>query len=1079
MSRNLLPPLRAENNIGLAKPPGAWQPFHEAWNLAKHLHLPAEAARRGAGTQITSIPSPWARMLLFRHALEDGLNHPLFMQVVSDVLDTLELTFFQGHLRGQCFYRKVDLLQLDEEHPSADPVYLRALTTQVPLIPVQQPRLGQKDSTPLDAVTLIYYGDSSESAKLVALSSPFTLFVTPQDRPHDIEGYFEYAAKPDALFRGLGSRDPGFVTYLDEKLLPQLRQQDRAMGGLLTYLDQELTAFKGKKVPVSLEAVPYISGMGGTTLHKLGELRVTSPLSLRPTRTITDRAPLVLTDNPPAQIYYNRVPLPRPWILDPEGERGQLPGTHIRYPWIYPADDFLEPVLVEMPDVLRNNYRDRKAEADTARYLLPLKPSFFEFFRPEDVPGIVSISRNPYGVVTVQLDIPVQGTGGTAQVVVQKMYSPNENTVQLKGTYLSLWPNFQAKSWQDYYLLHFEHGRRAAESLTIEFMDGDGRVHPPAERQTSGKTTPGVDSVEREQNTLVYHTPWVPEVLRLVLAGEGGAGVILPKLEDRNTGLQEQTSWRVGIDFGTSNTIIAMRGTSGTDSPGVIKLGDATRLDLVGLPTPALEDRWETTLSYYFYPAMVEAGPFPSHIFWRTDTNTNRDIPGIHANIPFSGALSSDTKNVLLPNLKWSDDPHANHLTRLFLRQVVMMVEAEALARHVSPRNVRYAWSYPMAFSEHKVNLFRKMWEVVLGRQGRSESRDESTCSLLFFQSHSDDFTPDAVAAKVTIDIGGGTSDIAAYADGGPLFRDSILFGGQDLTGSARQENEKSILNPFVKQLLSYAEAHGFRQKDVIDRYSSSHSKFNYLIRTEWFSEHQGDIASQPWFERFQIATFYFFSVILFYVGLQLRGAELSGERLPNIVYVGGNGSRFLDWLTSLTEWSAGEQRVFSKAFSKMLQAGMATGETVTIEVRASGNPKHEVAVGLLQDGASFDLEAPPAAVLGEEIRFGANATRKADESTIGQAITPENYQQVAYIQPLAKREITRLNNAFLEQLASIGFGFSNVQSARKQLESMDEAAYSDALRGRIGAFFKREGDQVYNGSLLTIEASACLSRLL
>ena len=71
MPRNLLPPLKQGNNVAVADPPGAWSPFEQAWTLAKQVALPAEDVHLG-WSDITSIPSPWARILLFRHALEEG-----------------------------------------------------------------------------------------------------------------------------------------------------------------------------------------------------------------------------------------------------------------------------------------------------------------------------------------------------------------------------------------------------------------------------------------------------------------------------------------------------------------------------------------------------------------------------------------------------------------------------------------------------------------------------------------------------------------------------------------------------------------------------------------------------------------------------------------------------------------------------------------------------------------------------------------------------------------------------------------------------------------------------------------------
>ncbi|HEU4560719.1 MAG TPA: hypothetical protein VFS20_22895 [Longimicrobium sp.] len=1076
MSRNLLPPLKQGNNVAVADPPGAWSPFEQAWTLAKHVALPAEDVHRG-WSDITSIPSPWARILLFRHALEEGHAHPLFEEVVSDVLDTLELFFFQQHLQGQCFVKPLDLAQLDRDFPGADRAFRRALVSQAPRVPEGD---GSAE-TRMTSVGLVYYGHSPDTARAIALTSPFTLFVTPADKTEEIEGYYEFAVKPHAHFRGVRDRDPLFVRYVREHLLPQVRSRP-AMQGLSRYLDGELAGARVEAGELEIEPVETLPGAGGVVLHKASVLRIRSPLSLRSSRVEPGAAPLVLTPNLPQTVYYNQVPLPRPWVLDPDAPREQLPATHIRHPWVHPAEDFLEPVLLQMPAELQGVLRDRKNSAETARYLLPLKPKFFEYFSPDEVSGIVSISSNPYGVVSVQLDIPVVGGHGVGQTLtVQRTYKPREESRSLERTFLSLWPNFEAAAWKDYYLLHFEYGGEASAAGRVEFYSDHGRIHPQAQRQQNGALGEGVDRVEREPSTAVYHTTAAPHVIRFVRE-DGLAGVLLPRLVNRKGAFQEQTSWQVGIDFGTSNTIVALKQTGQGNAPEVIRLGEATRISFCGTVQPSVAAVWEDTLNYYFFPREVSPAPFASQVFWRTDAR--RDVPGIHANIPFSGELSAHGSNVLLTNLKWSDDSHANHLTKLFLQQVSMMVSAEAIARAIPPESIEYSWSFPMAFTENKVNLFTGMWRAVLGRTVRS--RDESTCALLFFRDGSHDFTPDATAAKVTVDVGGGTSDIACYAKGRALFRDSILFGGQELTGSSQTEGEKRVFNPFVQKLISYADAHGFNQSQVLARYNSSHSKFSYLVKTEWFARHHSDIAAQAWFEQFQCAVFYFYATLLYYVGLRLRTEKLTPDQHPNIVFFGGNGSRFLDWLVAFSDWTSAQKGQYLRAFSAILHAGLAptaekaAAEPPRLDVRASASPKHEVAVGLLLDPAGLKIEqSHTGAALGEVVKVGEGGTLAAEASTRDASIAQEGAKDLKFTAPFAEREIVRLNRVFVQQLKELGFNHATVQRARAQFEELDETFFGDAVAARLGSYFHAEGDQVFNGSILTLEAASCLQRLL
>src|SRR5262249_6367199 len=154
--------------------------------------------------------------------------------------------------------------------------------------------------------------------------------------------YYEFPRKPQARFRGLMARDPLFVRYVRRHLLPQIRGSE-ALRGLRKYFDGELDGTSDDAGELAVEPVEAIPGIGGVVLHKASALRISGPLSLRSSRVTGEGAPLVLAPSLPQTTYYNHVPLPRPWVLDPveHRDRTQLPHTHVRHPWIHPVEDFL------------------------------------------------------------------------------------------------------------------------------------------------------------------------------------------------------------------------------------------------------------------------------------------------------------------------------------------------------------------------------------------------------------------------------------------------------------------------------------------------------------------------------------------------------------------------------------------------------------------------------------------------------------------------------------------------------------------------------------------------------------------
>jgi len=99
MSRNLLPRFRSTPNPANVEPlpPGRWTQLQNPVELAK-LELPAENETE-IRTRIQSIPSPWARLHLFRNALEDP-QHPARRLVENEILDALEFVWSLGSARG-------------------------------------------------------------------------------------------------------------------------------------------------------------------------------------------------------------------------------------------------------------------------------------------------------------------------------------------------------------------------------------------------------------------------------------------------------------------------------------------------------------------------------------------------------------------------------------------------------------------------------------------------------------------------------------------------------------------------------------------------------------------------------------------------------------------------------------------------------------------------------------------------------------------------------------------------------------------------------------------------------------------
>src|SRR5215207_3464895 len=95
MTRLLLHPLSDDSVT--RTPAGAWATVRDPDVLASvDLREQEDPAGR---VRISSVPTPWARLQLFRDAVLEK-SHPFHDEALNDILDSLELILFQDHLRG-------------------------------------------------------------------------------------------------------------------------------------------------------------------------------------------------------------------------------------------------------------------------------------------------------------------------------------------------------------------------------------------------------------------------------------------------------------------------------------------------------------------------------------------------------------------------------------------------------------------------------------------------------------------------------------------------------------------------------------------------------------------------------------------------------------------------------------------------------------------------------------------------------------------------------------------------------------------------------------------------------------------
>jgi hypothetical protein len=377
------------------------------------------------------------------------------------------------------------------------------------------------------------------------------------------------------------------------------------------------------------------------------------------------------------------------------------------------------------------------------------------------------------------------------------------------------------------------------------------------------------------------------------------------------------------------------------------------------------------------------------------------DYPGNFVRLFDGVSIKSD--------LKWGAD-RQNSAARDFLTQLCIQSVAELVVAGATSVEIRY--SYPTAFSDSDFEWFNGIWRMVI-RQVESvtclkvsepdleDGQDlgvdncEAVAATRFFAHPINPAQFNVTRGAITLDIGGGTTDIAIWNKDTEtnepklLAHLSVLFAGRDIFLTAIREkpelltiidNDTRFTQGAYDTLKSVKELSPQAYNAEID---ATIQRFGTRLM-----ERLPDVSRTPEIQEFLSILELGICGVAFYAGLLVGQLIEEGKyefkdsksRIP--VFVGGNGSKILQWC------ALGQLRpesIIIKKFSQCLLAGakVAAGDKVagrTVDVNASPRPKEEVAFGLVVRGVPVAKETGIEPPSGESFWVGPGSSRKQED---------------------------------------------------------------------------------------------------
>lgn len=566
--------------------------------------------------------------------------------------------------------------------------------------------------------------------------------------------------------------------------------------------------------------------------------------------------------------------------------------------------------------------------------LIPLNPVLLNYFTSEDLNNKIYFSQNGK-VVEVTLSLPLSGMKKAGDprseglYKISKKYTLNEDCIIATLPVLEIWPWIQAPGWKEYYAFYYD----ANNSFKVNFREAE---------------VPH-DFRENAADYLVTKLSSFPSHINCHQKGYP-IGLIILQSPPRTEELSGK--WKVGVDFGTSFTNIYVN-CKDVVNPLEIK---SLHLRVTGGDNRSRDDiLFQNFIPNEFLPVKNPL-PLASIITQKGKTTS----VGVNKKVIYDGRIFSPNFSDFQPKLDWIETnlkwTSPDQLNRLFLENVGLLVSALAASSRIG--EIDWFVSYPSAFSPGDTEAYAQIWKNLTDKLRKSTGishlcpklgtntfRTESISLAQYFDVQE----KSNLTSSVCIDLGGGTSDISVWQDKTLIHQCSVQLAGKHLLSYFLKRRPDLITRWFkgTKDEWENLPEEKFNAKlDCLLRYKSD----GWLQEERMFLRDDNDF--QGLIQLMALGT----AGLYYYIGLILNVLKKEGkyteDDIPSI-YVGGNGSRLLNWFAPSGTFSN------SLKVNDLLNEMIASASGLQMSssnTQLSKKPKDEAACGLVVEGTTLTI---------------------------------------------------------------------------------------------------------------------------
>lgn len=933
MAKHLyLPQLADTSNVQEPAHAAHWHSYQRGimLQISEGILVDEQAKTKG----VSSIPDPWARPLLFQAALKANSKHPLREQLVQEwqgLLSLLALQRVHGH--------HVDVVVV----PPLEPGRMRRALFDLAPQPIRLERGAAYAWTDMVLIryegvavgafspgTLVYTGTSY--ARLLR-GRAFNLidpvgFLRPPQRKEDLRYVGEWITRLQERLNA--PEDPIFDTSEESRRESSaVADINRLLGEFLASIrqkcglrDDSVVATQGATIDDPVETQPP---------NRIPEqYRVYREL-LRPLKVqgSENRSELTLTtDEDRNNSGFNEAVVITAGLLQTDARIWDVTrlsglggdatkaldslfsaasGTRIgsielspHAFWFRPEKYLLSDTLIRPQEGTTFIAEDEESLNGGRDFVLPFRKEILQFFSPRSIREKLrpEFKRTETGVI-FSFVLPVGGRLERIEKTYRfKSAALGEGMIcTIPVPSIDVFPNYLDENWRRYYL--FNDSEESVSVLPI--------ASPKVKTETRVHEIPGG---RRVRITELSGDGAFPEAVELHGTGDSNSvyGLILISRSAEPAGLSGD--WRIGIDFGTSNTnVFRMQSDMERAEPWSFEFGQHMRR-----LTDAPSEVRGKLLESFFLPDRTVALPVPTAL--RVYQDAVKDYPLLDYFINFSQEY--DLPANVHTNIKWDEQQPK---TGYFLECLLILLLAEAVKRRVN--YVELAFSYPRAFSENT----RYMYENTVGstlekllKGGRRVLSEGSAAELGRMRLAEPQFQVEGIAAgeffasektirdprrmanigsgTICLDVGGRTTDISIWYQNDIVFDASILLAGKEVADVLRER-------PHLLGLLFTQEAARALEAKIKEPAAFA-ARLNLVLHQEENRIHQMLIQNTnqreiQWLRRMLALEF---GAIAFYTGALLGAADtMRNGILDNVVqrgialHWGGNAAKLITWL--------------------------------------------------------------------------------------------------------------------------------------------------------------------------------------